>query len=57
MNNTDREITVIDDGFFILENGEYKAANFIASGDEITDEMHIFAGEGTEYYRNMSLMS
>lgn len=46
MNNTDREITVIDDEFFILENGEYKAANFIASSDEITDEMHIFQARG-----------
>lgn len=57
MNNTDRDITVIDDGIFILENGEYTATSFMASGDEITDEMLIFAGEGIEYYRNMSLMA
>lgn len=57
MNNTDRDITVIDDGIFILEDGEYTAAKFMASGDEITDEMLIFSGEGIEYYRNMSLMA
>lgn len=57
MNNSNREITVIDDGIFILEDGEYKAASFMASGDEITDEMLIFSGEGIEYYRNMSLMA
>lgn len=57
MNNTDREITVIDDGIFILEDGEYTAASFMASGDEIMDEMLIFSGEGIEYYRNMSLMA
>ncbi|MGN0604505.1 MAG: M56 family metallopeptidase [Oscillospiraceae bacterium] len=56
MNNSNREITVIDDGIFILEDGEYTAANFMASGDEMTDEMYILAGEGIEYYRNMSLM-
>ncbi|MGN0600937.1 MAG: M56 family metallopeptidase [Oscillospiraceae bacterium] len=57
MNNTDRDITVIDDGIFILEDGEYTAASFMASGDEMTDEMYILAGEGIEYYRNMSLMA
>ncbi|MGN0554181.1 MAG: M56 family metallopeptidase [Oscillospiraceae bacterium] len=57
MNNSNREITVIDDGIFILEDGEYTAAKFMASGDEITDEMLIFSGEGIEYYRNMSLMA
>ena len=56
-NNSDREFVAFDEGIEIYENGEYVPVSFFSLNAEEKTSMHIWGGEGLEYYQTMGKMA
>lgn len=56
-NNSDREFVAFDEGIEIFENGEYVPVSFFSLNAEEKTSMHIWGGEGLEYYQTMGAMA